>query len=704
MAHKTQKIHKQLPQIFNTENNTVWKALVEAIGENDQEVANLIENVRKQFFVKTATRPYLDRLGAQSRVQRPRFVGMSDPDFREFIPIMSYQPKQVKLIFDKLLDLFFMKDATTSFIQSSNYEPFVLEDAWTLEYLVDAHNEERVEFRASEFTNIATATADEIVAAINRQTTYSYAIAYDDSLTKRTYIRIFSNTIGSKGSIKLTGGLANIGLQFNGFNTLAGTGANTSWDVTKVGDTATYTYASGDDPGLTHVQAGDIVLIDMDDNRGSFIIKRIDLGTNSFSFDNKFATTGNYTQTSDLDLRFMESYAANVWQRDRRAITWEVTPGEIIVELPPSPPIVKRQRKGAAHINGDIKVMTSRDSDTALTIQDALEFPESGKFSIQLQERIDTEFDDTTTSEYDFYGRLISDQSLYTYTGKSGNQLTGISPNLPLLSGLNKVNVVTATRSSHYATVITSTDHNVTVGEPIILADTVSALIAPLNGTFKVTEIVDSTTFKILAPGDDGVATGGTMRIERIGLSPNNTQIMLRTSVLQPDMPGPYMWDTSAPYVLPSNTTTLTTAIQAGTTQRNIQVQANDIPDEEGQLVFGFGTEHEEGPVRYFFKPSDTAISIDPAYIFQYSHSIGDAVTMIRRRGGIQFAGLGTERAAYITDPAAAREVLEELMEEIKSVGIFLNFLIRYPEQYYATIDVYRSGVDPDDTYWDRRH
>ena len=66
---------------------------------------------------------------------------------------------------------------------------------------------------------------------------------------------------------------------------------------------------------------------------------------------------------------------------------------------------------------------------------------------------------------------------------------------------------------------------------------------------------------------------------------------------------------------------------------------------------------------------------------------------MIRRRGGIQFGGLGTERAPYITDPAAAREVLQELMEEIKSVGIFLNFLVRYPTQYYATVDVYRSVV-----------
>jgi hypothetical protein len=48
-----------------------------------------------------------------------------------------------------------------------------------------------------------------------------------------------------------------------------------------------------------------------------------------------------------------------------------------------------------------------------------------------------------------------------------------------------------------------------------------------------------------------------------------------------------------------------------------------------------------------------------------------------------------------VTDTAIAREILQELILEVKSVGIFVEFLIRFPEQLYATIDVYRSGEDP---------
>ena len=59
-------IHDQMPAIFNTRENPTWKALIDAIGQTDQDTLDLIENVREQFFVKTAARPYIDRLGASN--------------------------------------------------------------------------------------------------------------------------------------------------------------------------------------------------------------------------------------------------------------------------------------------------------------------------------------------------------------------------------------------------------------------------------------------------------------------------------------------------------------------------------------------------------------------------------------------------------------------------------------------------------------
>ncbi len=81
MGNKTKidRIHDQMPRFFKTRTNPNWKALIEALGESDENLTTLVEEIRKQFFVKAASRPHIDRLGANFRVSRPRFVGMDDP-------------------------------------------------------------------------------------------------------------------------------------------------------------------------------------------------------------------------------------------------------------------------------------------------------------------------------------------------------------------------------------------------------------------------------------------------------------------------------------------------------------------------------------------------------------------------------------------------------------------------------------------------
>lgn len=701
---KIENLHDQLPAAFNTRVNTNWKALVEALGEQDQTTIDLIESVRQQFFIKTATRPYIDRLGAANLVQRPRFVGMDDPTFRQFIPVMSYNPKQVKLVMDKLLDLFFFKESTTSFVATNQSAPFTLSDGWELEYEVDDFTTERIEFRAEEFTDITAATADEVVAAINRQTSNSYAIAFEDSITREVNIRIFTNTIGSKGSVEITGGRANIGLQFEGFNDLAGQGGNSEWEITKVGDTVTMRYTgTGNSPNIDQLAVDDVVIITRSGNEGSFIIESVDASNDTITYKNLFATEETFTQSTTDDVKFMTPFKARVYLKDRRAIIWEVNAGEVIVEMPPSPPVVKRNRKGASHINGIDSTVSSIVDETTLELNTPDLFPDDGGqfFFIPVNE-IQTYFpQDGDTTVFNFNNRLSSCMPIYTYTSKSGSQLQGVSPDLPIGAGTNTFNLVSADRdASDTLTVTTTTDHNFQVGEYAIINDAVQGVGTGLdtNGSWKITNIISSTEFECYSfsgPFGAKASTGGTVRVERVGAAVDQGRVILRSAQLDERLTGPYLWDETADFVLSSLTANLTAEIQAGTTQRNIQVTSNDIPNEQGRLIFDFGTEKQEGPVRYFFKPSDSTLALDPSYVFEYTHDVGSSVTMIRRRGGIQFDGFGSENAPYITDPAAAREVLQELMQGLKSVGIFINFLIRYPEYFYATIDVYRSGVDP---------
>jgi hypothetical protein len=156
------------------------------------------------------------------------------------------------------------------------------------------------------------------------------------------------------------------------------------------------------------------------------------------------------------------------------------------------------------------------------------------------------------------------------------------------------------------------------------------------------------------------------------------------------------MWSPNAPYVISSLTSNIQADIKAGNNVRTIAINTvNNIPDTEGFVIFDFGTEREEGPVRYLYKPTSASLQLDPAYVFKSNHDIGSSITVIRRRGAHVMSGLGSEYPAYITDPAVAREVLQNLMRQVKSVGIFIEFLIRYPEQLYSQLDVYKSG-NPD--------
>ena len=696
--NKSDRIHDLMPKYFRTRQNPNWKSLIDAIGQTDQDIADLIEEVRKQFFINTSSRPYIDRLAANVNVSRPRFIGMSDADFKRYIPVIAYQPKQVKIAIDQLLDIFFFKESTTAFVRSTQKSPYVLQDGWELTYQLDSSNTENIVFNASDFANINVATAEEIVSSINRQALYSFAIVYNDSITKTQSVELFTKTVGSKGSITILGGRSNISLQFPGFNTVAGNQVSTVWTITKIGDTVTFQYTSGGSPNLSSVQIGDTVIIDIPGNDGSFVITDINLATNSFTFTNPFATPGVFDHSINPGtyVRFFTSEKIIVYDKDLRAVTWEVKPGEFIVEMPSSPPIVKRKLAGSAHINGTVGIVVNLLSSSSLELDDASSWPTSGHFVLkplqEIQTHIKTNVDDFITIK-DFQSRYQRDEHYYTYTGISGNIISGITPPLPDVAGIFESTITTASRdTNNIVTVNTASIHGFNIGENVGILNTIPTIdINPainltdtINGCFEILSTPTATSFTYRSFGDQGQATGGLATVERLSVANSGSLAYLTSARLATGILGPYMWDLKAPYVLSSLTANLTSTILAGDALRSINVTINQIPSAEGYLIFDFGTESEEGPVRYLYKPNSQIINIDPAYVFKNTHVVGSAVTMIRRRGPHVMSGLGTEYPMYVTDPAIARPILQDLIQQVASVGIFIEYIIRYPKYYYS--------------------
>jgi hypothetical protein len=823
---KIDRIHDQMPRYFKTRTNKNWKALIEALGQSDQALSDLVESVRDQFFVTTANRPYLDRLGANFKISRPKFIGMDDETFRQYIPILAYQPKQVKLVLDLLLDIFFFKESTTAFAQSTASGPYQLRDGWQLDYIVDGAQTESITFEADDFVDINNATPEEIAGVINRNAKYSFCVVFDDRIQKQKFLRIFTNTVGSKGSIQVIGGRANIQFRFTGFNEESGSGTSTQWQITKVGDTVTFKHIGGVSPRLDKVQEGDRVIVDIPGNEGSFTVTQVDVGESEFQFVNLFATEGvwDHSVNPDSSVSFLTPEKVVVFTNNNRAVVWEVEPGEILVEMPASPPVVKRRLQGSAHINGTVTRILDVISDTEVELEDASDWPlNGGKFVLQqvnqVKHRILTDFEDVE-EEYDFNTRFDKSQ-IFEYTSKSGNVLQGITPNVPELADIYEADIIDASRdASQLVTVNTVAPHGFSTGETVKVQQTSSPLatkgirvdilvtdtpaqvaekaalridaeadfnatfvasnvtvenanLGPaadaadidsgvlitviqqgsatlrettdfnmpagstfdvagtglrfelsnaddntryhvwfnvLNGvnnqinagfdtlpegSFKIVDVPSTTSFTYYDSGEVGTATGGVARVERMRMADSGSLVYLTSAQLDTGIYGPNIWDGAASFVLSSLTANIEDEIKAGNNIRSLNISTpNNIPNEEGFVIFGFGTETEEGPVRYLFKPTDSAIQIDPAYVFQKNHEPGDAITVIRRRGSHVISATGKEYAPYITDPGIAREVLQELLRQTKSVGIFIEFLVRFPEQLYATLDVYRSNSD----------
>jgi hypothetical protein len=183
--------------------------------------------------------------------------------------------------------------------------------------------------------------------------------------------------------------------------------------------------------------------------------------------------------------------------------------------------------------------------------------------------------------------------------------------------------------------------------------------------------------------------------MEKVGLANSGSKIILVNSQQNTGIFGPYMWDSTAPFVLSSFKAPTGSLIKAGQIVRTLEIGPNSLPNQEGFVVFDFGQNNQEGPIRYLYKPTATSIALDPAYVFQKRHEIGSSVVAIRRKGPHTLSGTAKEYPAYITDTSIARQILQDLILSVKSVGIFVEFLVRYPENLYATLDIYNSGIDP---------
>lgn len=117
------------------------------------------------------------------------------------------------------------------------------------------------------------------------------------------------------------------------------------------------------------------------------------------------------------------------------------------------------------------------------------------------------------------------------------------------------------------------------------------------------------------------------------------------------------------------------------------------IPATSGKLIFNFGKENQEQPVNYITVTNSQTILIDPSHEFQFSHAPGSEINVLLegQTTPYQPRKIGTDLAVYLTSPANARTIVEELLKTLTAAGITVKFVVLLPAYKYLFDNPYET-------------
>ena len=207
MSDKFDRYKKHSPASYKVGQNPVITALFEVFAENDTEVNQQIKNTKAQILVSDAEGKYLDRLGNNRGVSRPTELGLLDADYRKMIPVMSFQPKQIRKIFYDLMDVFWGPLFSRANVSTTNDAPYNVSVGEDIKVRIDNGEEQIIKILAGEVAISGAATAEEMSAILSRIKGATISII-EDTILSTEKINVRTDSPGARGSVEFTGGSA----------------------------------------------------------------------------------------------------------------------------------------------------------------------------------------------------------------------------------------------------------------------------------------------------------------------------------------------------------------------------------------------------------------------------------------------------------------------------------------------------------------
>jgi L-lactate utilization protein LutC len=336
-------------------------AILKALATGPVHLINNVEAVNDSLYIVSASERFLDQRLGDKGVVRPPEVGLSDEVFRE-IGIEITNRKQVRDLVHQLLRILYGEIFTRATSPSFEVEPYALEDGDNLIISFDDTQFVEVVFTASQFQNINAASAQEVSDAITKSIRKAgrTGAAFSREEEGNYKVVLISSTDGPSSSVRVLGGKAQNILKFDQIRPTSGD-STTQWTLTQeAGGNIRATWTGGADPALGRVKVGDYINLygsafDLA-NRGTFDVVAVQGGSAGVAYveyNNPNGIAETTLQGAADAMLFFNAKKRILTTNNRYAAAFQTSPRTIEVFMPATTRVVRRDRKGAAHIYGD---------------------------------------------------------------------------------------------------------------------------------------------------------------------------------------------------------------------------------------------------------------------------------------------------------------------------------------------------------------
>lgn len=360
-------LRKNFNPVFRNKKN--WSALIEALATGDKNNREAARSAFNQLFLSTASGSYLNQRAAEHGVSRPTDVGLSDAGIMGDIGFRQYAIRlsnggltQQSLL--EVLEVFYGTDAVMAYANSSLSEPYVLENGDDLIVSIDGRSITTT-FVDADFASISSAKAVEIAAALNRSfdlnSSQAFAVPIIDPETQDISVRIYSGSRGLASSVEVTGGKAQVVLQYDTLIDTHTVAPWPVWDITLDPATDRLRFSPDSTFDMSLVQVGDYVTVYgavFDEaNRGTYEVVEVYWAypgavlTQWFEVENRAGVSqAALAQVNKNDLLVFRPKHNTIHNDPERSVQITSIGNELDIVLPATSSAVDREELSGAYI------------------------------------------------------------------------------------------------------------------------------------------------------------------------------------------------------------------------------------------------------------------------------------------------------------------------------------------------------------------